>query len=247
MKEVTSMLENKLGPDTGDLCMRFGLHSGPVTAGVLRGDRARFQLFGDTVNTAARMESTGQRGKIHVSLNTHDLLVEAGKAHWLKPRADAVHAKGKGNLKTFWLDPSSKKGSNGGSSNTDPSESRTSLNNEEAAAFASRPALSPAVVSKKDHQSTMKQDRLVNWIVDMLHEHIRKLVALRKTHSTDHAVPFERDDRKVPLDEVAEVIYLPRFDGVASSNAQDYRAVHIDPEVMTQLKELVATIASWYR
>ena len=31
--------------------MRFGLHSGPVTAGVLRGERARFQLFGDTVNT----------------------------------------------------------------------------------------------------------------------------------------------------------------------------------------------------
>jgi class 3 adenylate cyclase len=46
----------KVGPDTGDLSMRFGLHSGAVTAGVLRGDRARFQLFGGTVNTAARME-----------------------------------------------------------------------------------------------------------------------------------------------------------------------------------------------
>jgi class 3 adenylate cyclase len=37
-------LEKSLGPDTADLAMRVGLHSGPVTAGVLRGDRARFQL-----------------------------------------------------------------------------------------------------------------------------------------------------------------------------------------------------------
>jgi class 3 adenylate cyclase len=48
MDEVTHALEVQLGPDTTDLSMRFGLNSGQVTGGVLKGDRARFQLFGDT-------------------------------------------------------------------------------------------------------------------------------------------------------------------------------------------------------
>ena len=48
MHEVTRSLEVSLGPDTGDLSVRVGIHSGPVTAGVLRGERSRFQLFGDT-------------------------------------------------------------------------------------------------------------------------------------------------------------------------------------------------------
>ena len=48
LPEVVHRLERFLGPGTGDLKMRFGLHSGPVTAGVLRGEKARFQLFGDT-------------------------------------------------------------------------------------------------------------------------------------------------------------------------------------------------------
>ena len=73
MQELVKRLEVTLGPDTGtftarnnmssdflaflivvlsgDLCLRVGLHSGPVTAGVLKGERSRFQLFGDTVNT----------------------------------------------------------------------------------------------------------------------------------------------------------------------------------------------------
>lgn len=44
MSQVTKELETQLGPGTGDLTMRFGLNSGPVTAGLLRGDRSRFQL-----------------------------------------------------------------------------------------------------------------------------------------------------------------------------------------------------------
>lgn len=77
--ELTRKLEVSLGPDTGDLTIRVGLHSGPVTAGVLRGERSRFQLFGDSMNTAARMEHNGARDKIQISQETADLLIAAGK------------------------------------------------------------------------------------------------------------------------------------------------------------------------
>lgn len=90
MRTLSKKLEVTLGPDTGDLAMRMGIHSGPVTAGVLRGERSRFQLFGDTMNTAARMEHNGLRDKIQLSQETADLLVAAGKTNWLKQREDGM-------------------------------------------------------------------------------------------------------------------------------------------------------------
>lgn len=103
MREIVHNLAGELGEDTLDLQLRIGLHSGPVTAGVLRGQKARFQLFGDTVNTASRMESNGIKGRIHCSKQTANALLLKKKGHWLTPRREKIVAKGKGKLQTYWI------------------------------------------------------------------------------------------------------------------------------------------------
>lgn len=104
MKVMTASLSVSLGEDTAELAMRVGLHSGSVTAGVLRGAKSRFQLFGDTVNVAARMESNGLANRIHVSEETATALRAKGKSSWLTPRPDKIVAKGKGELQTYFVD-----------------------------------------------------------------------------------------------------------------------------------------------
>jgi len=102
MRVLTRELECTLGPDTGDLELRIGMHTGPVTAGVLRGERTRFQLFGDTMNTCARLESSGSRGRIHTSKETADQIIKFGKGEWLEKRENQL-AKGKGSLESYWV------------------------------------------------------------------------------------------------------------------------------------------------
>jgi class 3 adenylate cyclase len=78
--------------------LRIGMHTGPVVAGVVGTRKFAYDIWGDTVNTAARMEQHGEAGKINISGTTFELLgspiscIHRGK----------VSAKNKGEIDMYW-------------------------------------------------------------------------------------------------------------------------------------------------
>jgi adenylate cyclase len=83
------------------IALRIGLHSGPAIAGVIGRKKFSYDVWGNTVNIASRMESHGQAGKIHL---THTVAKRLAGRFALEDRGE-IEIKGSGRMRTFFLGP----------------------------------------------------------------------------------------------------------------------------------------------
>jgi hypothetical protein len=194
--------------------------------------------FGDTVNTASRMESTSKKGKIQVSMTTADILRDSGKGHWIVRREDKVLAKGIGVVQTCWLrvrsEPVRENGADidGSARYVDNSSHGTPDEDGDDDRYAGT----------------------VDWLTESLSQYLKVVVTQqrRSGQSEDSAeVLTEAEERiltsaKAPIEEMADTkIAFPDVENLESVQ-EEAGSIDLGADVMTQLRSLVWAIASKY-
>jgi class 3 adenylate cyclase len=97
--ELQDMLKRRHDSEAGNLQVRIGIHTGPMVAGVIGESKFLYDLWGDTVNTASRMESHSEPGKIQVTREVRELL----RDRFAFSTGREIEVKGKGLMEVYFL------------------------------------------------------------------------------------------------------------------------------------------------
>jgi len=183
----------------------------------------------------------GQRNKIHISQDTADILIGAGKAHWVFQREDKINAKGKGEMQTFWVKVE------GASTNSQKSGSSSQDRDvqEPQAELPVRKPVSEATLT------SAKLERLVKWNTEVMSKLLKEVIERRQLSGATKSPAFglellenEASGRQTNvLDEVQEIIELPKFEAHVAKSSEK---VVLSEVVVEQLHEYVRTIAEMY-
>jgi class 3 adenylate cyclase len=98
-KRMIDFLDQRNAQNTINWKMRIGIHSGPIVAGVVGKKKFAYDLFGDTINTASRIETSGEPGRINISASTYELI----KDEIICIPRGKIPAKGKGVIDMYFV------------------------------------------------------------------------------------------------------------------------------------------------
>ena len=264
------------GPDTAELRLRIGVHSGSVTCGRLGG---QFKIVGSTLEMASAMQATSQRHRIQVSHTTAELLEKAGRESWIRKRVEATaESDNTGRKDTYWVVLTNPLG-RGGNASTYSQRSIASLRSTKSSKSSksgsicgldnvcdntpTRPKRRQVWESEDNFIMALppmsraaKNKRMVGWVVKLFRSHLSKIISYRGDRRKSSA--FEIDESVIfrvrkgfdnPMDERVSSIkqWQSQFSSDRSSVvSNEISEAEIGVVIARQLRDLVSKLSSLF-
>eukprot|EP00980_Cylindrotheca_fusiformis_P001925 scaffold437_cov111-Cylindrotheca_fusiformis.AAC.23 len=199
------------------------------------------------MNTAARMESSGERGRIQVSQVTAELLMEAGLSRWTIPRRRKMFVKGKGEMQTYWVEKSRRPIK---PKATDLEPGMGTLD-EEAESEASSERAKEEHNDFLDIEGMNKTERLVEWNVEVLTSLLEQIESSRggiinQIQTLSKVEKTIGTGGRTVLEEFTPIIQLKRFDVEELKHRGVTTSMSIGDEVKSQLRNYISSISAMY-